>query len=101
MLNFLIAEVSMTYNRINDLGPCLIFQKKHELNFFAQKVLRFYNKQDPFKALIFVSPRPIKGDEDQIDFLKNFRQEIKDNVNKLRGDSISNQKKILEQFVTN
>lgn len=28
LLNFLIAEVSMTYARVGDLGPCLVFQKK-------------------------------------------------------------------------
>lgn len=25
LLNFLIAEVSQTYSRIKDLGPCLMF----------------------------------------------------------------------------
>lgn len=38
LLNFLVAEVSMTYDRIKNLGPCLMFQKKHELNFFVLKV---------------------------------------------------------------
>lgn len=28
LLNFLIAEVSMTYDRVNSCGPCLMFQKK-------------------------------------------------------------------------
>lgn len=34
LLNFLIAEVSMTYERVKSMGPCLLFQKKQELNFF-------------------------------------------------------------------
>lgn len=28
LLNFLIAEVSMTYSRIKDKGDCLLYQKK-------------------------------------------------------------------------
>lgn len=28
LLNFLIAEVSMTYERVKGLGPCLLYQKK-------------------------------------------------------------------------
>ena len=64
LLNFLIAEVSMTYERIKDTGPCLLFQKKHELNFFTQKILKLYNKKDPFKALYFVKPSINEGEED-------------------------------------
>lgn len=65
LLNFLIAEVSMTYDRIKNLGSCLLFQKKQELNFFVQKVLKVYDKHDAFKALIFTSPRFVEGEEDE------------------------------------
>jgi len=55
LLNFLIAEVSMTYDRIKNTGPSLMFQKKQELNFFVQKVLQFFGRNNQFKALIFIS----------------------------------------------
>lgn len=69
MLNFLIAEVSMTYDRIKNLGPCLMFQKKHELNFFCLKIFKFYARNDPFKALLFISPREVQGEEDEFEYL--------------------------------
>ena len=55
LLNFLIAEVSMTYENIKGLGPCLLYQKKQELNFFIQKVVKSYGLNNPFKSLIFIS----------------------------------------------
>lgn len=100
-MNFLIAEVSMTYDRIKSLGPCLMFQKKQELNFFTQKIFKFYGKNDPFKSLIFVSPREVKGEEDQYEYLMSFRDESKQNMNKLRQDVSVNQKKLMEQFSAN
>ena len=72
LLNFLIAEVSMTYDRIKNMGPCLMFQKKHELNFFVQKCLKYYGKYDPFTALIFKSPTAVEGEDDQYNDLKTY-----------------------------
>ena len=56
LLNFLIAEVSMTYERVKGLGPCLLYQKKQELNVFILKVIKYFGKKDEFKALIMISP---------------------------------------------
>lgn len=75
LLNFLIAEVSMTYERVNQMGPCLLFQKKQELNFMVQKYLWFFNKKDPFKALIMISPKNLVGEEDEFSDLKTFMKD--------------------------
>jgi len=56
LLNFLIAEVSMTYERVKSTGPCLVYQKKQELNFFVLKILKFYKYDCPFKAVVFICP---------------------------------------------
>lgn len=102
LLNFLIAEVSMTYERINSLGSCLLYQKKQELNFFVQKVLKFYQKEDLFKALTFVAPTHVKGDEDQFIDVKNYvKLEMECQMNKLKKEVIPNQKKILESCSAN
>lgn len=102
LLNFLIAEVSMTYDRINSLGPCLLYQKKQELNFFTQKVLKIYEQRDPFKALMFTAPKFVEGEEDEFADLKdNLKNHISYEVGKLTNELIPNQKKILEQCTNN
>lgn len=98
LLNFLIAEVSTTYERIKNLGPCLMFQKKQELNFFVQKILQIsYDKKDPFKALVFVSPSTGE-EEDEMDQVNCLRDELKHNMNKIRSEFNNGQQKMLDQF---
>lgn len=102
LLNFLIAEVSMTYEKVKNLGPCLLFQKKQELNHFIQKVCTLYGKNDAFKALIFVSPRTIEGEEDQFIELKTFmKEQIQFEMGKMKMEVIPNLKKIGEQCTAN
>lgn len=78
LLNFLIAEVSMTYIKVKELGPCLLYQKKHELNFVIQKILKSFGKEDPFKALILISPTEHEGETDEFVDVKSF---VRDEVN--------------------
>lgn len=72
LLNFLIAEVSMTYERVKSMGPCLLFQKKQELNFFIQKILKVYDKKNPFRALIFQVPKSFGNEDDDFGDLKDY-----------------------------
>lgn len=100
LLNFLIAEVSRTYERVKDIGPCLMYQKKQELNFFVQKILRMYGKEDPFKALIFVTPTdyPEEQDENSLELLQTFREDLKKNMNKVRTEFKEGHTKVQNMF---
>lgn len=102
LLNFLIAEVSMTYERVNSLGSCLLYQKKQELNFFVQKVLKFYQLEDKFRVVVFVSPKEKEGDEDDFKGVKDYiKLEMQSQLAKLGKEVIPNQKKILESVSGN
>ena len=102
LLNFLIAEVSMTYDRVKNMGPCLLFQKKQELNFFIQKILKVYNKKNPFKALIFTCPKEFGKEDDDFGDLKDYiKNQMSYELTKLREQVVPNQKKIMEQTNNN
>ena len=102
LLNFLIAEVSMTYDKVKEMGPCLLYQKKQELNHFIQKVIKLYDKNDPFKALIFVSARTVEGEQDQFEDIKSFMtQQIQFEMGKMKMEVMPNLKRIGEQCSTN
>lgn len=102
LLNFLVAEVSMTYARIKDLGPCLIYQKKQELNFFVQKILVVYQKQNPFKALIFINPKDMgEEDDDYADLRDGVKDTISYEIFKVAEELVPNQKKIHEMSTIN
>lgn len=102
LLNFLIAEVSMTYARIKDLGPCLIYQKKQELNFFIQKILKVYGKENLFKALIFINPKDMGlQDDDFADLRDSVKDTISYEMHKAAEDLVPNQKKIYELSTIN
>lgn len=90
LLNFLIAEVSMTYGRINELGSCLMFQKKQELNYFVLKVFKYMGKKDPYKALVFVSPKTLQDEEHHMGFLKSFREDTVYAVKQMRHELLEN-----------
>ena len=64
-----------------------MFQKKQELNFFVQKILKIsYGKEDPFKALIFVASVPTDEEEQPMDLVKSLRTDLKSNMKKVRSD---------------
>lgn len=87
LLNFLVAEVSMTYARIKDLGPCLIYQKKQELNFFVQKIVTSYGKENFFKALIFISPKEHDDDNDELTALaESIKSTVSYELLKVKND---------------
>lgn len=87
----------MTYDRVKNIGPGLMYQKKQELNFIVQKIIKLYGKEDPFKALIFVAPKIGEGDEDDFADVKGYmKDEISFQMTKLKNDLIPDQKKILE-----
>jgi hypothetical protein len=41
-LNFVIAEVGNTYNEVRESGTLFLYQKKAEMNFFAQNINFFF-----------------------------------------------------------
>lgn len=57
MLNFLIAEVSQTYDKVKGQGKMLLYQKKAELNLLACKIFRMFGKRTAFKVLVFTTPK--------------------------------------------
>ena len=43
-LNFVIAEVGNTYNEVRESGTLFLYQKKAEMNFFAQNINFFFQR---------------------------------------------------------
>lgn len=102
LLNFLIAEVSMTFENVNNLGSSLIYQKKQGLNLFVQKILKFYGKDDPFKALVFVAPSDHEDAGDQFGDLKEYvKQEVEMQMEQFKNEIIPEQQKIIDQCSSN
>ena len=56
-LNFVIAEVGNTYNEVKSSGTLFLYQKKAEMNFFAQNINFFFGQQTRFVALVFTTPK--------------------------------------------
>ena len=50
MLNFLIAEVSKTYERVRNQGEMLLYKKKAELNVQAYMVADYFSRILPLKC---------------------------------------------------
>jgi len=44
LLNFLIAEVGQTYDKVKSDGSMLLYQKKAELNLLAFKIFKMFGK---------------------------------------------------------
>ena len=59
-----------------------------------------YDKIDPFKALVFVSP--VTGEEDEeIDQINILKEELKFNMTKIRNDFNNGQQRMVEGFAAN
>jgi len=70
LLNFLIAEVGQTYDKVKSDGSMLLYQKKAELNLLAFKIFKMFGKRSYFKVIVFTSPKndDDTGDDDDSGF---------------------------------
>ena len=78
LMNFLIAEVSQTYDKVKSDGKMLLYQKKAELNLLAFKIFKMFGKRSYFKVIVFTYPKDgDNGDEDG----DGFSAKITNNMN--------------------
>lgn len=85
ILNFLIAEVSMTYDKVKSSGMQFLYQKKSEVNknaYVYKELFKkiFDGKDNEFTVLVFKTPRDISdlsGVDDMFGFTSTVKNEIK------------------------
>lgn len=98
LLNFLIAEVSQTYDKVKSQGKMLLYQKKAELNLLAYKIFKMFGSRSYFKVLVFTGP---KNDEDLGDdevgqgFSATIRKDTAEQIAKLKAELLKSQKRVL------
>ena len=64
--------------------------------------MKLYGKEDPFKALIMISPRLVDGEEDEFQDIKNYiKDQIQFEMIKLKQEVMPNLKKISETCSSN
>ena len=91
-LNFLIAEISQTYEKITSSKDTTMYQLKTQMNLDTQKLLRGVRKIEAFKSLIITTPRKEETITDEFTgivdtILKGFRKQQDkyiDKANRLR-----------------
>jgi len=79
LMNFLIAEVSQTYDKVKSDGKMLLYQKKAELNLLAFKIFKMFGKRSFFKVIVFTYPKD--GDNNGDDDGDGFSAKITNNMN--------------------
>jgi hypothetical protein len=83
IVNFLIAEVSQTYDKVKSAGKVFLYLSKSNVNKIAfgyRKMLGF-EKKDRFVVLVFKSPRDMAnvagGGDDMFGFTTAVKNELK------------------------
>ena len=74
MLNFLIAVLQQTYNRVMNYQKIILYQQRSELNEECYNLLSIFLKIKQFKYIVFSTNKDIKKDSQH-----NFA-EISENI---------------------
>ena len=99
LLNFLIAEVSQTYDKVKSQGDMLLYQKKAELNLLAYKIFKMFGKRSYFKVIVFTRPKndQLGGDEDTQGFSSKIQKNTANLIKKMKTELYQNQKRIMHE----
>ncbi len=77
MLNFLIAEVSQTYDKVKSQGLVSIYRQKASLNKLVFQILHLFGIKNEFRVVAIEQP-PLDKDAD--DEFSTFSVRIKKNT---------------------
>ena len=58
LLNFLIAEVSATYEKVKEGGAKILYAKRAELNLKTQEIYSLFGMRSSFRVIVYTSPQP-------------------------------------------
>jgi len=85
ILNFLIAEVSQTYDRVKGSGKMFLYQKKCEINWnaYVYRKMFGYEKDDKFQIIVFKSPKDVLDLANAADEFYGFTNTIAKDAKKL------------------
>jgi len=104
MLNFLIAEVSQTYDKVKGQGKMLLYQKKAELNLLACKIFKMFGRRSSFKVLVFTGPKheaDLADDEAGFGLTAAIQKETYSAISRLKQDLAKNHKRIQDSVKDN
>ena len=92
MLNFLIAEVSQTYDKVKSQGLVSIYKQRASLNKLVFQIQHLFGIKHEFRAVAIEQP-PLDGNSD--DEFSTFSVRIKKNT----ADQIQKLKNFLSNFI--
>jgi hypothetical protein len=86
ILNFLIAEVSQTYDRVKGSGKMFLYQKRCEINWNAYVYRKMIGiDEDKFQVIVFKSPKSVADLANAGDEFYGFTNTIAKDAKKLLG----------------
>lgn len=85
ILNFLIAEVSQTYDKVKSKGKTFLYLSKAKVNViaFEYRYALGYEEKDRFITLVFKSPRDLSNIAGGGDEMFGFTTAVKNELKKL------------------
>jgi len=79
LLNFLIAEVSATYETVKEGGAKILYAKRAELNLKTQEIYALFGMRSSFRVIVYTSPQA----EDEEDDMIGVIDAVSENVQKM------------------
>lgn len=89
LINFIIAVISSTYNKVIQFRKTINFQSQAELNMECQEIVKFFHNYKQLKVIVFTNSKE-KSNEMEDDKLGDMTDKIKKFMDKESKDLIEN-----------